>query len=174
MVMHDDILDRLNDVGVDSAEPVTVRAATTADTHAIQSIYAPVVTGTFASFEESAPDDAELTHRFLAQPRMPWLVALHAGTVVGYAYASQRRNRPAYRWTADSSVYVSPDYQGRGGRVDSFSLAEGHGAGAPSPPCSSTSLPTTAQAAGAGCSAKASSRLGSHAAGRRRAPGKQC
>jgi len=97
----------LSDVGDDSLEPVTVRAATAVDVPAIQSIYAPLVTDTFASFEELAPDDGEITRRIQARPRMPWLVATRAGLVIGYAYASQHRQRPAYRWSADCSVYIS-------------------------------------------------------------------
>jgi phosphinothricin acetyltransferase len=108
------MLDRLSGVVNDSVAPVTVRAATMADVPAIQSIYAPAVTDTFASFEESAPDDVELTRRILARPRMPWLVAVDADIVVGYSYASRHRQRPAYRWSANCSVYISPDHRGRG------------------------------------------------------------
>jgi hypothetical protein len=56
-----ELLDRLSHVRDDRTEPVTVRAATAADASAIRSIYAPLVTDTFASFEEFAPDDAEFT-----------------------------------------------------------------------------------------------------------------
>lgn len=61
-----DVLGRLSDVGDDDVSPVTVRAATAADVQAIQRIYAPLVTDTFDSFEESDPDVAELTRRMLA------------------------------------------------------------------------------------------------------------
>jgi len=49
-----------------------VRAATLADVEAITVIYAPMVTDTFMSFEESPPDSAEITRRMLANPRLPW------------------------------------------------------------------------------------------------------
>jgi len=101
-------------VGDDTVEPVGVRAATPADVQAIQRIYAPLVTDTFASFEESVPDAAELTRRMFARPRRPWLVAVSAGAVIGYAYASQHRQRPAYRWSADASVYISAEHRRRG------------------------------------------------------------
>ncbi|MEP7035700.1 MAG: N-acetyltransferase family protein, partial [Actinomycetota bacterium] len=52
--------------------------------------------------------------RMLDRPRMPWLVAVEAGTVLGYAYASKHRSRPAYRWSADCSVYISVHHRGRG------------------------------------------------------------
>jgi len=110
----DDLVDRLGNVAEESVDSVTVRAATAADVHAIRSIYAPMVTGTSASFEDSVPAEAELSRRILARPRMPWLVAVDAGTVVGYADASQHRRRPAYRWSADCSVYISGDHRRRG------------------------------------------------------------
>ncbi|MGQ0719791.1 MAG: GNAT family N-acetyltransferase [Pseudonocardiales bacterium] len=48
-------------------------------------------------FEESPPDPAEIACRMLTKPRLPWLVADYEGQVVGYAYASLHRQRPAYR-----------------------------------------------------------------------------
>ena len=44
----------------------------------------------------------------------PYLVAERAGDVVGYAYASPYRLRPAYRYTAENSVYLHPAWTGRG------------------------------------------------------------
>lgn len=47
--------------------------------------------------------------------RLPWLVAeADEATVVGYAYAAQHRERAAYRWSVDISVYVDPAWHGRG------------------------------------------------------------
>ena len=93
---------------------ITVRAATPADTVAIAAIYAPVVTGTAISFEEEPPSPDEISRRMVAGPRLPWLVADDGGRVAGYAYASAHRARPAYRWSADCSVYLDPRYRGRG------------------------------------------------------------
>ncbi|MGH3720787.1 MAG: GNAT family N-acetyltransferase [Pseudonocardiaceae bacterium] len=50
----------------------------------------------------------------LARPRLPWLVADDASRVVGYAYASRHQQRAAYRWSAESSVYLDPEYRSRG------------------------------------------------------------
>ncbi len=95
-----------------------IRAATPADVEAIRCIYAPMVSDTATSFEESPPDSTEISRRMLATPRLPWLVAEVAGLVAGYAYASVHRGRSAYRWSADSSVYIDPHLQGQGlGRV---------------------------------------------------------
>ena len=94
--------------------PVSVRAATTADAETIAAIYAPMVEASPTSFEEMPPDAVEVERRMQAHPRLPWLVAQTAGRVVGYAYAVQHRQRAAYRWCADSSVYVDPGHHGRG------------------------------------------------------------
>jgi L-amino acid N-acyltransferase YncA len=93
---------------------IVVRAATPEDVAAIEAIYAPVVDTTAISFEESAPGAAEIARRMLASPRLPWLVADDAGRVAGYAYASAHRSRPAYRWSADCSIYLDPGYRSRG------------------------------------------------------------
>ena len=93
---------------------ITVRPATPADSAAMAAIYAPVVTGTAISFEEEPPSPDELSRRMAARPRLPWLVAIDGGRVAGYAYASAHRTRPAYRWSADCSVYLDPGYRGRG------------------------------------------------------------
>ena len=93
---------------------IMVRAAVPADAPAVAAIYAPVVTDTAISFEEQPPTPDEIGRRMLARPRLPWLVADDGGRVAGYAYASAHRARPAYRWSADCSVYLDPAYRGQG------------------------------------------------------------
>lgn len=93
---------------------LTVRAATIDDAAAIAGIYAPYVLETVISFEETPPTAAEFEARMLATPRLPWLVAVRADTVVGYCYASPHKTRASYRWSADVSVYVDPSERGRG------------------------------------------------------------
>ena len=93
-----------------------IRRATPADAAAIAAIYAPqVLTGT-ASFETEAPDAAEMAAR-LARVQgkgWPWLVWDAGDRLLGYAYASQFRDRPAYAHTAENSVYVAASARGRG------------------------------------------------------------
>jgi len=94
----------------------SVRAATAGDVAAIAAIYRPaVLTGT-ASFEIEPPDDAEMMRRFeaIAAEGYPYFVAEMDGRVVGYAYASAYRTRPAYRYTVEDSVYIAPEAQGKG------------------------------------------------------------
>jgi len=95
---------------------VTVRHATRADIPAITRIYGHSVEHGTASFELSAPDEAEMTRRFneLTTNGFPYLVAAVDGAVVGYAYAGPYRPRPAYRFTVENSVYVAHDSHRRG------------------------------------------------------------
>lgn len=93
-----------------------IRDALDSDLPAITAIYAHWVTHGRASFELDAPDLAEMTRRRAAvlQGGYPYLVAEHAGEVLGYAYASLYRARPAYRFTVENSVYVRPGGNRRG------------------------------------------------------------
>ena len=85
------------------------------DGAACAAIYAPYVEGSFVSFEEEAPDAAEMARRIAAVTQThPWLVAERGGAVAGFAYGSRHRDRAAYRWAADVAVYVDPRHV-RGG-----------------------------------------------------------
>ncbi|MEP7361220.1 MAG: N-acetyltransferase family protein [Chloroflexota bacterium] len=85
------------------------------DSARVAQIYAPAVVGSTTSFEEIVPDAAEMAKRMRAVlARTPWLVADVDGGVVGYAYASSHRERAAYRWSVDISVYVDPAHLGQG------------------------------------------------------------
>lgn len=86
-----------------------VRQIVMGDAPAIQAIYAPYVNDTIVSFEEIAPNIAEVERRIAAiLPHYPYLVAEVDGQVVGYAYASEHRTRAAYRTSVDVTVYVAP------------------------------------------------------------------
>lgn len=92
---------------------VLVRLAEPADAAAIADIYCPYVEGSRISFEEEAPDAAEIARR-MASPIHPWLVAEIAGRVIGYASTSPMRGRRAYRWSVETGIYVDRDAQGGG------------------------------------------------------------
>ena len=86
-----------------------------ADAAACAPIYAPAVADGVASLEQCPPTADEMQRRIVAiSVRYPWLVAEQDGTVLGYAYASQHRERWAYQWAADTTVYVDPSQQRRG------------------------------------------------------------
>ncbi len=104
-----------------TAKP-TIRDSRDADVPAIARIYGYHVLHGLASFEEEAPDEAEMARRradILAKG-YPHLVAVANGQVLGYAYASAYRPRPAYRYTVENSIYV--DHRARGGGIGSLLL----------------------------------------------------
>ena len=84
-----------------------IRLAEPRDGEAVAGIYRPHVAGSAVSFEVDAPSGEEMARRIeAALSYAPWLSCEEAGTVVGYAYASRHRERAAYRWCVDVSVYV--------------------------------------------------------------------
>jgi L-amino acid N-acyltransferase YncA len=86
-----------------------------ADAAPCAAIYAPYVAETAISFEERAPDAAELRRRIESYAAThAWLVAEADGEVVGYAYACPFNERPVYRWSTGVSVYVAGGQRGRG------------------------------------------------------------
>jgi L-amino acid N-acyltransferase YncA len=95
---------------------IEIRPAGTADLAAITRIYAQAVAHGTASFELAPPDEAEMARRreALLAGRFPYLVAARGGIVAGYAYAGPYRERPAYRWTVEDSIYLAPEFQRRG------------------------------------------------------------
>ena len=85
------------------------------DARACAHIYEPAVTDGVASLEEAAPSATQMQQRIeKVIGGYPWLVAESDGTVVGFAYATQHRERAAYRWATDTSVYVALAHQRRG------------------------------------------------------------
>jgi phosphinothricin acetyltransferase len=95
--------------------PIRIRMASEADAAALAAIYAPYVRGTAITFEYEAPSVDEFARRMReTQKKYPWLVAEAEGRAAGYAYASAFNERAAYQWTVETSVYVAPDFQGRG------------------------------------------------------------
>lgn len=94
---------------------IRIRAARPEDAEAIAAIYAPHVTRGVASFEEQAPTPEEMRARIVKLTgRFPWLVAEEDGTVLGYAYADRFRERTAYRWVVETTVYIADGAQRRG------------------------------------------------------------
>src|SRR5215207_5414236 len=85
------------------------------DAAACAAIYAPHVEGSAVSFEERAPDAAEMAARIERYGAShAWLVAEREGEVVGYAYAIAFNERPAYRWSTSVSVYIAEAARGQG------------------------------------------------------------
>jgi L-amino acid N-acyltransferase YncA len=93
-----------------------IRPSTDADLPAITAIYGHhVLTGT-GTFEVDAPsmDDMRARRADVLAKGLPWLVAVLNGQVIGYAYCNWFKPRPAYRYSAEDSIYLSPEVAGKG------------------------------------------------------------
>ncbi len=93
-----------------------IRPSQTRDIPAITAIYAHhVLTGT-GTFELEAPSESEMANRRtdVLSKGLPHLVAVEGDTVLGFAYCNWFKPRPAYRFSAEDSIYMSPQAQGLG------------------------------------------------------------
>jgi len=93
-----------------------LRPYTSLDAISIAAIYAHYVKNSVATFDLDAPDANQINKKLLAISQMghPLIVAQVQDQVVGYAYASNYRERPAYRFTCENAIYLSPDHLGKG------------------------------------------------------------
>jgi L-amino acid N-acyltransferase YncA len=95
---------------------MTIRDCVAGDLAAITAIYRYAVLSGTGTFEIDPPDETEMAarHARLTGQGYPFLVACAAGEVLGYAYAGPYRERAAYRFLVEDSIYVREDCQGRG------------------------------------------------------------
>ncbi|GAA4730853.1 GNAT family N-acetyltransferase [Flavisolibacter ginsenosidimutans] len=94
---------------------VNVRLAKAGDAGSILEIYAPHVLYNACTFETHVPSVEEFEARITkCLQKFPWLVCEIDGRIAGYVYASPHREREAYQWTCESSVYVHKDFKGKG------------------------------------------------------------
>ncbi|MBS2039011.1 GNAT family N-acetyltransferase [bacterium] len=95
-------------------EFVRIRPARPGDCAQLAEIYAPYC-ATPISFESQAPGAQEMESRLRGLwPTHPWLVAEREGRLLGFAYAGPHRQREAYGWTVESSIYLRAEAQGTG------------------------------------------------------------
>ena len=94
----------------------TIRAVHEADASAISQIYAYHVLHGTASYEIEPPssDETLVKIRRVTEPGWPFLVAEEDDEIVGYAYATQFRDRAAYRFACEDSIYVAASKMRRG------------------------------------------------------------
>lgn len=93
-----------------------IRMATPSDASQLVAIYRPYVEQTVITFEYEVPTIYEFQQR-ISQTllRYPYLVATDdTGKIYGYAYAGKFKTRAAYDWSAEVSVYLDQQCQGRG------------------------------------------------------------
>ena len=95
---------------------IAIRDVSETDAGGITAIYAHHVLNGTASYEVDPPAFADTLAKIrrVTGPGWPFLVAELDGDVAGYAYATQFRDRAAYRFTAEDSIYVHPGRMGRG------------------------------------------------------------
>jgi L-amino acid N-acyltransferase YncA len=95
---------------------LNIRRAVADDIPAITRIYADAVEHGTASFELEPPDQAEMARRqqALLGRNFPYLIAERSGIVVGYAYAGPYRDRRAYDWCVEDSIYIASEFHRQG------------------------------------------------------------
>lgn len=98
------------------SEGLLIRPAVTDDAAALARIYNHYVENSVATFEEIPVSQLLMTSRIneLRSGAFPWLVAEREMAIVGYAYARRWKERSAYRFAAESTVYVGADVVGQG------------------------------------------------------------
>ena len=93
-----------------------LRNATSRDAPSIAAIYNPFITDTVVTFEEQTVSADQMEERLtrLQEQGLPWRVIERDGRVLGYAYAGLWRARAAYRFVAESAIYLSEAARGQG------------------------------------------------------------
>lgn len=93
-----------------------IRPSQDADLPALTAIYAHHVLHGTGTFETTPPSEADMAQRRadVAARGLPWLVLEDDGQVMGFAYCQWFKPRPAYRFSAEDSIYLHPDAAGRG------------------------------------------------------------
>lgn len=103
-------------MGESRADRVIVRPATDDDAPALAALYGWHVLHGTGTFEEVPPAASEMAARLgrVRAAGLPYLVAEAGGAIAGFASAAPYNARSGYRFTAEDSVYIAPDQQGRG------------------------------------------------------------
>ncbi len=94
----------------------TIRPSTDADIAAITAIYTHHVLHGTGTFEIDPPSESDMATRRAAvlARQLPWIVAEKNGEILGFAYANWFKPRPAYRFSAEDSIYVADTARGMG------------------------------------------------------------
>ncbi len=91
-----------------------IRIAHSEDAKQIRDIYAPYVEKTAITFETEIPSLAEIKERIATNSKYGWFVFESENKILAYAYACRHRDRTAYQWCCETSVYVREGYQRQG------------------------------------------------------------
>lgn len=102
-----------------------IRIATEQDAEALLEIYAPYVENTAITFEYTVPTVQEFTQRIRhVLEKYPYLVAEREGKIAGYAYAGTFKERAAYDWSVETTVYVREDQKKTGVGRELYEMLE--------------------------------------------------
>jgi L-amino acid N-acyltransferase YncA len=94
---------------------IEIRLATADDAPGILDIYSPCILSSAISFETRVPSAEDISARVqTCLQKYPWIVCSVDNRIAGYVYASKHRERAAYQWTCECSVYVHDDFKGKG------------------------------------------------------------
>lgn len=94
---------------------VDIEIAKPEDAKRILEIYKPYVLNTAITFEYEVPSIKEFRQRIInTLKKYPYLIAKINNQIVGYAYTSSFKNRAAYNWSVETSVYVDVDHRNIG------------------------------------------------------------
>jgi L-amino acid N-acyltransferase YncA len=92
-----------------------IRLAVPEDAEGVRAIYVPYVRSSPVTFETVEPSVEEMTQRIRSvSSKYPWLVCSRSREILGYAYANRHRERAAYQWCVEVSVYVDGAHQRHG------------------------------------------------------------
>ena len=101
--------------GNNKMEEIQIRAAIPGDAPALLDIYRPYVEQTAITFEYEVPSPGEFVRRISnTLRRYPYLVAEQNGHILGYSYASPFKERRAYDWTVEMTIYIAQDARALG------------------------------------------------------------
>src|SRR4051812_8735443 len=94
----------------------TIRPSRNSDVAAITAIYAHHVQHGTGTFETASPSEDDMAARRadVLSKGLPYLVAEDGGELLGFAYCQWFKPRPAYRFSAEDSIYLHPDAAGKG------------------------------------------------------------
>ena len=94
---------------------IIIRMAEASDARELLEIYGPYVENTAISFEYEVPSVEEYSHRIEKTIKFyPYLVAETEGIIVGYAYVSPFKEREAYAWAVETTIYIREGWKGKG------------------------------------------------------------
>ena len=92
-----------------------IRPMTVSDVSEIVAIYAHYVNNTVVTFDTEVPSETEMCQRLCPiMEHYPAWVYVEDGKIAGYCYAHKWKTKKAYRSTVETTIYLHPDYTGKG------------------------------------------------------------